>query len=382
MAIALFAFGAIFIFYALIGYPLLLLVWGKLRPRVVRRAPIHPTVSVLIPVRNGERYVRDKLASVFAMDYPRELLQVIVVSDGSSDGSAAIAREFADVTVIELPPSGKCAALNAAMALATGEILFFTDVRQQLDRGCLAQLVTSFADPTIGVVSGELIIVKGDHHEHANIGLYVRFEVWLRKQISAVGSVAGATGAVYAMRRHLAVPLPEQLLVDDTYQPISAYFQGYRVILDGAAIAYDYPNLVADEFRRKVRTLAGMYQIVGFFPKLFNPRYGIAFHFLSHKFARLLLPWAFLLVLVTSFWLPAPWNIVALAGQAALYGLALLDPVLPPSFPLKRIPSLCRHFMTLLAASIAATSILVRPSRSLWAERREVRPPEGAPRLP
>jgi cellulose synthase/poly-beta-1,6-N-acetylglucosamine synthase-like glycosyltransferase len=382
MAIALFAFGAIFILYALFGYPLLLLVWGKLAPRAVRRAPIRPSVSVLIPVRNGAPYLRRKLESVFALEYPREQLEVIVVSDGSTDGSASIAREFTGVSVIELPPGGKCAALNAAMARATSDILFFTDVRQPLDRGCLARLVTAFADPTIGVVSGELVIVRGDHQEHANVGLYVRFEEWLRKRISAVGSVAGATGAAYAMRRELAVPLPEQVLVDDMYQPISAYFQGFRVILDGDAIAYDEPTRVADEFRRKVRTLAGIYQIAGLFPRLFNPRYGIGFHFLSHKFARLILPWAFLLVLITSFWLPEPWRTIALAGQAGLYGLALLDLVLPGAFPLKRIPSLCRHFVTLLAASIVATSILFRPSRSLWTERTAVGPPEQARRLP
>lgn len=379
MVIALFALGATFVFYALFGYPLLLLVWGRIRPRPIHRAPLHLSVSVLIPVRNGERYLRQKLESLFRLEYPPDLLQVIVVSDGSSDRSAAIAREFPSVTLIELTPSGKCAALNAAMARATGDILFFTDVRQPLHPACLANLISCFADPSVGVASGELVIMESDHHEHANVGLYVRFEEWLRKRISAVGSVAGATGAAYAMRRRLAVPLPEDLLVDDTYLPISAYFQGYRVILDGSAIAYDFPNLVVDEFRRKVRTLAGIYQIVGRFPRLFNPRYDISFHFLSHKFARLLLPYAFLLIAVTSFFLPAPWAAIALAIQGAFYALALLDFLLPQNFRLKRVPSLCRHFLTLLAASMAASSILVRSSQSLWRERRDPLAPSALP---
>jgi cellulose synthase/poly-beta-1,6-N-acetylglucosamine synthase-like glycosyltransferase len=336
----------------------------------VRRAPLFMAVSVLIPVRNGAGYLREKLTSVFGLRYPEELLQVIVVSDGSTDDSVAIARTFPRVLVIERPAGGKCAALNAGMARASGEILFFTDVRQPLHPDCLAKLVACFADPSIGVASGELVIVKGDHHEHANVGLYIRFEEWLRKQISAVGSVAGATGAAYAMRRSLAVPLPEDLLADDVFQPVSAYFQGYRVILDGGAIAYDYPNTVGDEFRRKVRTLAGLYQVIGHFPRLFNPSYDISFHFLSHKFARLALPFAFLLVAVTTFWLPEPWRTIVLAAQTAFYGLALLDVVLPASFPLKRVPSLCRHFVTLLVASVMATSILVRPSQALWMEKR------------
>lgn len=365
---ALFGFlsGVLFVLYALFGYPALLLVWKRLRPRPVRKEQRYLSVSILIPVRNGEQYVRDKLESITRLRYPQELLQIVVISDGSTDRSAAIAREFPGVEVIELPPSGKCAALNRAMECATGEILLFTDIRQRLHPESLVRLLAPFADPTIGVVSGELVIVKGDNEEHANVGLYVRYEEWLRQQISAVGSVAGATGAFYAMRRRLAVPLPPHLLVDDVYQPLSAYFQGYRVILEPTAIAYDYPNLVTDEFRRKVRTLAGLYQIVGFFPQLFHPRHDIAFHFFSHKFTRLLLPYAFLLIAATSFWLPSPWNGIALSGQGAFYGLVLIDYLLPPRFPLKRVPSLCRHFVTLLAASVAATSILFRPSQTLW----------------
>lgn len=370
MNLLFFSLSVCFVLYALFGYPLLLLVWGKLRPRPVRRAPLYLPVSVLIPVRNGGRYLRDKLASIHELHYPQELLQVIVISDGSTDRSAAIAREFPGVELIELAPGGKCAALNAGMARATGDILFFTDVRQPLHPDCLANLVANFADPAIGVASADVITIEGDHYEHANLALYMRFEEWLRRQISAVGSVAGASGAAYAMRRDLAVRLPEVLLVDDMFQPISAYFRGYRSILDGSSIAYDYPHLVTEEFRRKVRTLAGIYQISRYFPQLFDPRHDISFHFLSHKFSRLLLPWAFLVIAITGFWLPAPWRTPVLAAQGVFYGLALLDFVLPAGISPKKLTSLCRHFLTLLAASVAATSILFRSSRSFWSERR------------
>jgi cellulose synthase/poly-beta-1,6-N-acetylglucosamine synthase-like glycosyltransferase len=362
--------GVFFVAYTLLGYPLLLLIWGLLRPKPIRRAPLRLTVSVLIPVRNGERYLRDKLQSVFTLRYPAGLLQVIVISDGSTDRSVAIAREFPQVEVIELPAGGKCLALNAGMARATGEILFFTDVRQLLDPDCLSRLVACFADPSVGVASGEVVIVNDEDQELASVGLYLRMEEWLRKQISAVGSVAGATGAIYAMRRKLAAALPADVLVDDMYQPIQAYFQGYRVILEDGAIAYDYPNSLAREFRRKVRTLAGIYQIIWFFPRLFHPRYGISFHFLSHKVARLLLPYAFLLIATGSFLLPFPWNVMMLSGQGFFYGLALADRILPQGFFLKKLSVTCRHFVILMAASASAISIVFRPSRSLWGEQR------------
>jgi cellulose synthase/poly-beta-1,6-N-acetylglucosamine synthase-like glycosyltransferase len=369
VAAILFSCGVAFIAYVLFGYPLLLLALGWLRSKPLVRAPIRPSVSVLIPVRDGERWIEEKLRSVFSLNYPPELMEVIVVSDGSRDRTADLARQF-PVRLLELPAGGKCAALNTAMAAATGEILFFTDVRQPLDPDCLANLVACFADPKVGVASGELVLISGDRREHASIGLYVRYEEWLRKQISKVASVPGATGAVYAIRRQLAVPLPEEILLDDVYQPLAAYFQGYRVILEGSAIAYDYPTLMGTEFRRKVRTLAGIYQIIRRFPQLWNPRHDIWLHFLSHKFARLILPYAFLLVGVTSHWLPRPWAVLALSAQWAFYGLALADFLIPESWFIKRLSSLCRTFLTLLAASAAAVSILFRPSNTLWTPRR------------
>jgi poly-beta-1,6-N-acetyl-D-glucosamine synthase len=369
VALWLFLASAAFLLYFFVGYPLLLLLLGRLFPRPVRKAPLLVPVSVILPVRNGERFIEAKLRSIFALRYPPELLQVIVIGDGCTDRTLELAGSFPGVEIIELPPGGKCKALNRGIAAATGEILFFTDVRQELDRDCLANLVENFADPEIGVASGELVLRSGDRHEHRRLGLYTRYEEWLRKQISKVSSVAGATGAVYTMRRSLAVTLPEDILLDDVYQPLGAYFQGYRVILDGSAVAYDIPVRLDAEFRRKVRTLAGLYQICYHYPQLFDPRHDIWLHFLSHKFSRLLLPHAFLCCAATSFWIPEPWRTVLLAGQAAFYGAALLDPLFPEWFPVKKLSSLCRTLVTMLAASLMAVRILFVPARSLWKDR-------------
>jgi len=371
--IALFLLSVGFCGYTLFGYPVLLGLMARWRARPVRKAPWRATVSIILPVSNGERWVAGKLESILALDYPAELLEVLVVSDGSTDGTASIVGGFTgrgSIQLLEVAKGGKAAALNAALRRAQGEILFFTDVRQQLAPGSLKCLVECFADPQVGVASGELVIRAGAGLEEASVGLYWKYEKWIRKQLSRLDSVPGATGCIYAMRRELASALPEDTLNDDMFLPLGAFFRGYRVIFDEGALAFDYPTALASEFRRKVRTLAGVYQIVGFYPALLGPGNRMWIHFVSHKFARLLMPWAMIVAGVASFGLPAPWKGWAIGVQAAGYLLACLDPWVPGGFPLKRWSSPVRTFAVLMAASLCAVGILFVPPRVLWKETR------------
>lgn len=380
--IALFLFSLAFCAYTLFGYPLLLGLLARWRTRPVRKAAWPATVSVILPVYNGERWMAAKLESILALNYPAELVEILVVSDGSTDATASIVGGFmgrAKIEFLAVPKRGKAAALNAAMARASGEILFFTDVRQQLQPDSLANLIACFADPQVGVASGELVIRAGAGLEEASVGLYWKYEKWIRKQLSRLDSVLGATGCIYAMRRHLASPLPEGTLNDDMYLPLGAFFRGLRVVLDDSALAFDYPTPLASEFRRKVRTLAGVYQIVGFYPALLGPRNRMWIHFVSHKLARLLMPWAMIAAAVASFGLPAPWNVWAIGAQAAAYILALLDVWLPASFPLKRLTSPVRTFAVLMTASLCALAILFVPPRMLWKETRVSAQPGDRP---
>ena len=310
--------------------------------------------------------------SLLALDYPPGLIDIYVLSDGSTDSTAAIAARFADRSVHfqQLPHGGKAAALNAGLALATGEILFLTDVRQALEPGSLRALISCFADPAVGAVSGELIIRDGATLEEANVGLYWKYEKWLRKRLSALDSVLGATGCIYAMRRGLARPLPPGCLLDDMFLPLQAFFAGYRVVFEEQARAYDYPTSLDSEFRRKVRTLAGNYQLIGYLPQLLGPANRLWLHFVSHKLARLLLPFALLLLLATAPFLPPPWHIVCTAGQLAFYLIALGDPLIPGSFPGKKLSSPARTFVVLMAASFCAASILFRPKADFWVQPR------------
>ena len=366
-----FVSSAVFCVYTIAVYPLLLALRAWLWPRPIAKAAWQARVSVILPVHNGERWIGAKLQSILALNYPPELVEILVVSDGSTDATESIVGEYAQKPNVHLLPirrRGKAAAINAALDQAQGEILFFTDVRQQLDRDSLRNLVACFSDPTVGVASGELVIREGEGVEEASVGLYWKYEKWIRKQLSRVDSVLGATGCIYAMRRNLAPRLPEGTLADDMYLPLAAFFRGYRVILDDTALAYDYPTQLSSEFRRKVRTLAGVYQIIGQYPALLGPANRMWIHFFSHKLARLLMPYALIAAAVASFGLPAPWDRAALAAQALFYLAALADSWLPRRNPLRRITSPARTFTVLMAASLCAVSILFVPSRILWKE--------------
>ena len=372
---AVFLFSVAFCAYTVFVYPLLLGLLARWRTRPVHKAPWRATVSVILPVHNGERWIGAKLESIQGLNYPAELVEILVVSDGSTDGTQDIVQRFASRSKLEyiaVPRRGKAAALNVALEKASGEILFFTDVRQQLEPDSLANLIACFADPEVGVASGELVIREGACLEEASVGLYWRYEKWIRKQLSRLDSVMGATGCIYAMRRQLASPLPVGTLNDDMYLPLGAFFQGYRVVFDESALAFDYPTQLASEFRRKVRTLAGVYQIIGQYPALIGPGNRMHIHFLSHKLARLLMPWAMIAAAIASLGMSSPWNVWAAGAQAAAYAFALIDAWLPENFPLKRLTSPVRTFTVLMAASLCAVSILFVPGRVLWKENRVI----------
>jgi poly-beta-1,6-N-acetyl-D-glucosamine synthase len=379
---ALFLISTGFTLYVLFGYPLLLAFLASRREKPIAKSSSHePGVSILIAVRNGEPWIREKLRCLLTLEYPRSKVQILVGSDGSEDKTANYVREFAGegVELLCLPARGKAATLNALMARSTGEILFFTDVRQTIAPDALRQLVACFGDPTVGVVSGELFIRSGSSSAEQSVGLYWRYEKWIRKNLSRVDSLLGATGCIYAMRRRLASPIPPESLLDDVYLPLGAFFKGYRVVMEESARAYDAPTQLQAEFRRKVRTLAGVYQVIGSYPMLLTSN-RMLLHFVSHKLGRLLLPFALLVLAAASFGLSTPWRQAAWLAQGTVYLLALADVWLPEGFTLKRLASPARTLVVLMAASLCAVSVLFIPSRVLWrapTRAREDRTPAG-----
>lgn len=359
--------------YVVAGYPLLLGLLARFGGRPVKKGEHYETVSVIIAVRNGERWLRQKIESVLALDYPADLLtEILIISDGSTDGTEEIARSYADrgVRLLVVPPGGKPAALNAAVPLAKGDLLFLTDVRQVLDRACLRHLVSSMADPAVGIVSGNLKIRRGETVEEESTGLYWRYESSIRRNLSRVDSMLGATGPVYLLRRRLFVPIPPDSLLDDMYLPLSVHLAGYRLVLEERAIAIDEPTALASEFRRKVRTQAGNLQLLVMLPGLFSRRNRMRFHYISLKLGRLTLPYLLLAMFVSALFLPGIWRWIAFGPQALFWLMALADPWVPNLPLIKKITGSARAFGVLVFSAALAWKILFRPARSLWVEAR------------
>jgi len=339
----LFWVSALLIGYVYIGYPAVLAAWARMAPAPVRGGdPVElPGVSIIIAARNEQPRLRARIENLLSLDYPAELRQIIVVSDGSSDGTLDVAGAFGDaVESIAISASGKPGALNAGVARARHEVLVFADARQMFARDALRHLVADLSDPAVGAVSGELVfdrrrarrpgdplyVVACESTIAEGVGLYWRYEKWLRRHESLVGSTLGATGAIYAMRRSLWRDLPDETLVDDVLTPMRVVLAGKRVVFEPRAQAVDVP--AADggtELGRKVRTLAGNYQILLLEPRLLVPFVNpVWLQYVSHKLGRLIVPYALVGLLVASAFLAS--RHIAYAGvltaQALLYGLA------------------------------------------------------------
>jgi poly-beta-1,6-N-acetyl-D-glucosamine synthase len=321
----------ILVAYPYLVYPTWLMLRARLRPRPLRRtAPVPRSISFVVAAHNEEQRLTARLSELTTLLDARKgdlVAEVIVISDGSTDGTVAAVRSFADhgVRVVELDQrQGKAVALTRGVAEAVGDVVVFGDVRQSWAPDALELLLENFADPDIGAVSGDLIVVSGPG-ALSGVGLYWKFEKWLRRQESRIGCQVGVTGAISAVRRELFRPIPAGTLLDDVYWPLCVALQGKRVVHDDRALAYDrLPERSRDEFRRKVRTLAGNFQLAVRLPAALVPGYSpVWFTLWSHKLSRLVVPWALLVLLVSNFLLAGWFYETVLVAQMAWYVLAV-----------------------------------------------------------
>jgi biofilm PGA synthesis N-glycosyltransferase PgaC len=340
--------------YVYVGYPVLLMVWARLRPRAVAQTPSSawPAVSIVIAARNEGQRLATRLDNLLQLEYPGDR-QIVVVSDGSTDDTLAVlARYRASIDIVAIEAGGKAMAVNAGVARAKHGILVFADARQVFAPDALFELTAPFRDARVGAVTGELLLdcespgrrladrrtrsksagpaPAADRRDGADrrrtvestiadgVGLYWRYEKQIRRFESAVGSTLGATGAIYAMRRSLWVPLPPETLLDDVLAPMRAVMAGYRTVFNERARAFDRAALDADaEIARKVRTLAGNFQILTLEPRLLLPWVNpVWFQYVSHKLGRLVVPYAMLGLMASS---------IALADRSLVYAAALVS---------------------------------------------------------
>ena len=316
--------------YVYAGYPLWLALRAKLGTHPVRRGPHQASISIVLAGKNEERNLERRLdefcGHIRRLGLPGE---VIFVSDGSDDRSADVAKAYEAtglVRVIELAESvGKSAAVTVGCHEAKHDILIFADCRQTWAEDAIERLIENFADPDVGAVSGDLVLESAPG-VMAGVGLYWKLEKWLRKKESAIGSQVGVTGSIAACRRELFTPIPQGTLLDDVYWPMHVAMQGKRVVHDERARAYDrLPENPRDEFRRKVRTLAGNFQLAARIPSSLLPwRNPVWMAWMSRKLGRLLVPWAMLGMLGASFALQNPLGYGLIAVQVLGYALGLL----------------------------------------------------------
>lgn len=319
-----------FVFYAYVGYWLALRMLARRRP--VHASPLEPTVSVVMAARNEGQHLAAKLANLAELEYPAHLLQVIVVSDGSTDGTAEVLSRFPGVKAVLLPKAGgKALALNEGVRRATGDMLLMLDVRQRVDRDVLRRLLPPFADPAVGAVSGELLLEDADGSPSGEaLGIYWKIEKAVRRMESESGSVVGVTGAIYLMRRALYEPLPAGLVLDDVLVPMQVARRGHRVLFQPAAVARDRIfSEPGKEFRRKVRTLTGNLQLLQVAPWLLSTANPLLLRFISHKLLRLVVPFLLVGMLVASAVSRTPLLHLFFALQLAFFALALAGTAAP-----------------------------------------------------
>jgi cellulose synthase/poly-beta-1,6-N-acetylglucosamine synthase-like glycosyltransferase len=316
--------------YTLAGYPLLIWAISRLRPTPPRRDGQLRPATIIICARNEQATIEARLDNLRALDYPQRLLEIIVVSDGSTDGTEEIVGRRSDGAVKLMRNEialGKAAALNAGVAEASHEIVIFGDARQRFDSGVVRRLVSHFADSSVGAVSGRLSIKPfAESAAAAGIGTYWNYEVWLRTNEAISDSAIGATGAIYAMRKSLYKPLPEGLILDDVLIPMRVVLQGKRVLYDSHAVAIDEkPVHDKSEMTRKVRTLYGNLQLCSLAPELFSLRANrLWLRFISHKMLRLGLPFLFVGCFMSSL-LAGGWLTWLGIGQCIFWAVAAVS---------------------------------------------------------
>lgn len=384
--------SAALILYGYAGYPLLIYVLGR---RHVRRAgpfgpawtsrvpkdpaygnettvglkpdTTYPTVSVLVPAYNEERAIAAKIENCLALDYPRDRLEILVASDGSTDATPRLIGEASDGRLIRgvtfTTRRGKTAVLNDLAGAAAGEILVFSDAASLLDPGSLRALVRPFADPRIGCVSGVYRVIRpAGPSDASQESAYWRYETFVRLAESRLGTMLGAHGSLYGIRRELFEPLDPRIINDDFVIPMTVLLKGFRSVYEATAVAREDGREMAG-FSRRVRIMTGNYQQFAVLLRRggWTKRPWLLFQLLSHKGLRLVSPFLFISAYVgNALLLSSPWYRVAFAAQTAFFLAAMLG----ASPRLRRVggaPIAGPHYLCM--ANMAA---LVGLHRTVW----------------
>jgi cellulose synthase/poly-beta-1,6-N-acetylglucosamine synthase-like glycosyltransferase len=383
LALSAFWVSLLVIGFSYLGFPLLVMLVGRLRNRVVEKQPITPRMSLIIAAYNEEDCIAERLVNALAADHPGEALEIIVASDGSSDRTEEIVASFAPrgVRLLRLPRQGKIPALTAAVARARGEILVFSDANTMMETGALRALASNFADASVGGVAGNTGYTIQDGSDSSSRGEngYWRYDTWIKELESRTGSVVSAHGGLYALRRELFQAPVDTAVTDDFIISTGVVEQGRRLVFESDARAYEVavPRMNR-EFSRRVRLMTRGLRGVSLRRRLLNPaRYGFyAVVLFSHKILRRLVPIALVALLVSTLYLTSMGTafLMALMAQLGIYSFAAVG-YLTRSRPVGEWRCFYVPFFFCMA-NLAALIALVRFARgervTLWQPQRHV----------
>lgn len=365
ITLILFWTAVFLIIYTYIGFPFFVLlrglIWG--RPYKHEELASPPSVSIVISAYNESTTIAEKLDNILSLDYPRAKLEVVIASDGSTDGTDNIVKQYEGqgVRLLSLPRNGKAAALNTAVAASKGEILVFSDANSMYKPDAIHELVRPFADPTVGGVAGNQVYRTEISGGSSGDGerAYWNFDRMLKKSQGKSGNTLAATGAIYAIRRSLFRPIPDGV-ADDFVTSTSVIAQGYRLVFAPDALAYEPVSATSKvEFGRKVRVIIRSWRAFIFMRELLNPfRFRFyAIQLFSHKILRYLVVFPLLILFLVSpfLWKVSPIYQLATIMQLVFYGCAVLSLVLDKTgFGHIKILNIPFYFCMVNAASLVA----------------------------
>lgn len=377
--------GALFITgYAYVGYGGVIYLISRFVRYPARLTQALPSVSVVIAAYNEAAIIGARIENVLALDYPHDKLELLIVTDGCTDGTDDVVRRYQDPRVrlvTRRERAGKVNALNAAFPMATGELVVGSDANCFFRPDCLRLLVRHFGDPLVALVAGEKRIHQGRGTVSLGEGLYWRYESWLKTLDSRVSTALGATGEIFALRRSCFTPLPPDAIIEDFMLSMGLVQRGYRVVYEPLAVATeDASASFRDEFKRKTRIVAGGWQSVVRLWPLLVPTYGLVwFQYVSHRVLRwMLVPFALPLALVANFELAREHRYVGLFGlQLALYALAAIGYVLQRQGIRWKVFYLPFYFVFLnVAALVGAWRYLRKAQPVTWEKARRLGVPQ------
>lgn len=368
--------------YVYVGYPLVVYVAGLILARPVRRGEIEPTVTILITAFNEESAIAEKLANTLAIEYPKEKLEILVASDGSTDRTDAIVKEHEHLGVRLYRQEGrlgKTVTQNNAVATATGEIILFSDATTEYSPDVLRRVLPAFADETVGCVAGRLVYLdKGETNVGTGAQSYWNYETFLKISESRACSLIGASGCLYAVRRAAYRPMYAEAC-SDFLICTELFRQGLRSIFEPNAVCYEHTNQrTHEEFRMRVRVISQTYTDLWRNADMLNPlKSGFyAVQLISHKLMRYCVPLILAVILVTNLFLAGRsvfWDILLL-GQAAVYAAAFLGWLVERAGRRITLLAIPLYFVLANLASAIAFVRFIRGERVVtWEPIRETR---------